>query len=97
MLHTNDILAVVAAIFITEGGNNAKVPYGILSCKVQSANEARAICTRTVIHAAKDFRADNISTNFIVRLSNRYCPPSCDPKGNKNWRRNMIAILKPKI
>jgi hypothetical protein len=27
-------------------------------------------------------------------LADRYCPPSADPIGNRNWRRNITLILK---
>jgi hypothetical protein len=30
-----------------------------------------------------------VTTTFINSLGDRYCPASCDPAGNKNWKRNV--------
>lgn len=28
------------------------------------------------------------------RLADRYCPPSVDPAGNRNWKRNIHKLIK---
>jgi hypothetical protein len=37
----------------------------------------------------KRYGSDEVTTAFIDSLANRYCPVSCDPDGNKNWKRNV--------
>jgi hypothetical protein len=75
------------AIWIAEGGNAAKSPYGILDGKQHDPAEARSICIRTIRHAARGWRGSD--RGFIQHLSDKYCPPSVDLQGNRNWRRNV--------
>ena len=79
------------AIYQAEGGSKAKVPYGILAVKVSGSNEARRVCIRTIRTAQKSFKGNN-DTAFIRVLSQKYCPPQCDLKGNRNWIRNVTQI-----
>jgi len=78
------------AIRITEGNTN----YGILSVKTHNP---RQICKNTVRNTFKRFvaRGGNPSDlkGFITFLGNRYCPPSVDPIGNRNWIQNMEELL----
>ncbi len=67
------------------------MPYGILSVKVRSKEEARRVCIRTIRHAARDFPG-GVPLEFISYLGNRYCPASVDLKGNVRWKRNVAAI-----
>lgn len=82
------------AIFVTEGGPRARVPYGILSVKVRDASEARAVCVRTVAHSLARWQAAGQPGDFVDWLAATYCPASADPVGNRNWRRNMRMILE---
>lgn len=87
---------IVDAIYRVEGGAKTKHPYGILSVHTSSKSEAREVCARTVRHAERDFRYDEKASDrmFITFLADRYCPASADPQGNKNWKVNMIRILR---
>lgn len=38
-----------------------------------------------------------VPPSFVDFLSNRYCPPSVDPVGNRNWRSNMKFFLKKSL
>ena len=82
------------AIKTTEGNPN----YGILSVKCDLRHECRQICKRTVLHAWRDYLSKSPlktpqAVDFIRFLGNRYCPPSVDPIGNRNWIKNMEALL----
>jgi hypothetical protein len=33
---------------------------------------------------------------FTDWMADRWCPPSTDPVGNRNWKRNIKALLNPK-
>jgi hypothetical protein len=93
MLTSNQCEQVVAAIYRTEGGEKTKHPYGVLT-HYQHTTPHDA-CFNTVMHAAKDWRVVKVDRAFVYMLADRYCPPSCDPTGNKNWKVNMVRILNP--
>ena len=97
MILTSNILnSIVCAIYITEGGALTKHPYGIMSVKTDNA---RCTCEITVKHKFDKFCIAGGATEyqFIQFLGNRYCPVKSDPIGNRNWKRNMIKILKLKL
>jgi hypothetical protein len=87
---------IASAIFITEGGAKAKVPYGVLSVKVKNEVEARRVCINTVKHAWRDFEAGDGIGDFISFLADRYCPKKTDPAGNAAWKKNMKKLWKRK-
>jgi len=84
---------ITDAIYIAEGGSKAKVPYGILSIKT---NNPRQICLNTVRNHRKRHSDHKCGLDFITCLGNRYCPPSADPRGNKNWIRNVTRLIEGK-
>jgi len=84
------ISALVAAIYLAEGGSHTSHPYGILS--VHTTNP-RSVCLRTVEHALQEYPTHHIDKGFINFLANKYCPPSVDKKGNKNWKHNVRILL----
>ena len=43
-----DANRIADAIYKVEGGSKAKAPYGILSIRVSSTDDARRICTNTI-------------------------------------------------
>ncbi len=71
------------AIYLAEGGRKTRHPYGVLSIK--TANPRR-ICINTINNRIKawDGRSD-----FITFLALKYCPPSADPVGHRNWIKNV--------
>lgn len=91
---------IADAIFIAEGGKKAKVPYGILSVAVKDADEARKICLttlqRTWVRYREHRQREFYQGCYIDFLADRYCPPSVDPQGNLNWKKNVKQILLTK-
>jgi len=85
---------IADAIWHVEGGRKARVPYGILAVPVRSQAEARRVCLNTVRNTWERWEADGNPGDFLDYLANRYVPPSVDPVGNRNWRRNIRARLK---
>ncbi len=71
------------AIYLAEGGHKTKHPYGILSIK--TANP-RQVCIRTITNRLKTWDGKG---SFIAYLGVKYCPPSADPIGHRNWVRNV--------
>ncbi len=94
--YTNSQIA--DAIFLTEGGNRAKVPYGILSVKVKDANEARQVCLNTIRNQRKRHASHTCNLTYLECLAKRYAPikgATNDPTGlNKNWLSNIRYFLK---
>lgn len=81
------------AIFTAEGGFRARVPYGILSVPVRDAAEARQVCLRTIQRTHNRWLDAGQPGYFVHYLADRYCPPSADPVGNRNWKANVTRIL----
>ena len=65
--------------------------YGVKTVKVRHEAEARAVCLRTIRHAWRDWDGRG---SFVFFSADRYCPPSVDPIGNRNWRRNVEIIMR---
>ena len=84
---------IADAIYRAEGGSAAKVPYGILSVRVQNKEEARRVCLNTIRNNWQRWMDAGKPGDFIDFLGNRYCPPSADPVGNRNWRQNVKLFL----
>jgi hypothetical protein len=99
---------ILAAIYQAEGGARAQYLYGIRSVKYKNAQEARAICLRTIRNNRARYRKylDGTRTrkggeffravsyaDFLEFLGNRYCPPGLGGV-NRYWLRNVRKILE---
>lgn len=80
------------AIYRAEGGAKARVPYGILSVKVANEAEARRVCENTIRNNWKRWQAAGSKGRFVDFLADRYCPPSADRAGNRNWKNNVSKL-----
>lgn len=76
------------AIYIAEGGVKTKYPYGIKS--VHTTNP-RQVCINTIEHTYKRWKRKQCFVDF---LADTYCPVSCDPVGNLNWKLNIRKLIK---
>lgn len=83
---------LLASIRRTEGGDNAKVHYGILSTPTKGEADAKRIAMNTVKNNYKRWNTAGQPGSYIDFLASRYVPESVDPTGNKNWRKNVPAI-----
>lgn len=80
---------VVDAIYVIEGGQRAKVAYGICSVKVSSAVEARQVCLNTVRNNYRRWKNHKgPQESFRSFLGKRYCPPQLGGD-NRYWLRNL--------
>lgn len=84
---------IVDAIYRAEGGSRAKVPYGILSVRVSTLEDARAVCYTTVQRNHDRWLKAGRPGEYLDFLADRYCPPSADAVGNKNWKRNVRHFI----
>lgn len=66
-------------------------PYGIKSVKTDNP---RQVCINTVRNNIRRWNERGGMGCFIDFLGDRYCPASCDPDGNRNWKRNAKKRLK---
>ena len=89
-----DAERIADAIYRVEGGAKAKVPYGILSIPVKNEAHARRICLNTIRNNHKRWIAAGKPGDYLDFLADRYCPPSADPVGNRNWKRNIKQLTK---
>jgi hypothetical protein len=88
-----EINRMVAAIYRIEGGDKARVPYGILSVKVKDKESARRVCYNTVRNNYVRWTKSGKPDDFAKFIAARYCPPSADAVGHKNWVNNFRKIV----
>lgn len=87
-----DANRIADAIYRVEGGSKAKAPYGILSIKVSSEQQARKICINTIKNNHTRWINAGRPGKYLDFLADRYCPKAHDPVGNRNWKRNIRRI-----
>ena len=73
---------IVDAIYIIEGGDKTKYPYGIKSIDTKGNKEyARKICYNTVKNNWIRWQRAGSNGNYLDFLGNKYCPQSVDYQG----------------
>ena len=80
------------AIYRAEGGDKARVPYGVLSVKVKDKADARRITITSINNNIKRWDKAGKHGTFIDFMANRWCPVASDPVGNRNWKNNVRKI-----
>lgn len=95
-LSEGEMERIADAIYIIEGGTNARAPYGILSIKVRDTEHARQICLNTIRNNHARWVKSGQKGKFLDFLADRYCPKSEDAVGNRNWKRNIRQVLNSK-
>lgn len=81
------------AIYRAEGGNRARTPYGVLSVKTK---DARKVTLNSIQNNHARWEKAGRPCSFIRYMGRRWCPPSADPVGHKNWVRNVTKIYHQK-
>lgn len=84
------------AIYLAEGGAKAKAPYGVLSIKTDSAEQARRITINSIRNNWKRWEKAGRPGEFVDFMADRWCPKSADPIGNRNWKKNVKYYLNHK-
>lgn len=82
---------IADAIYKLEGGNKTAYPYGIKSIKTSNPRE---VCKTTIRNNYQRWQKAGSKGDFLDFLADRYCPPSCDSQGNKNWKINIHRLVK---
>ena len=88
-----EVARIVSAIWRLEGGDKTRHPYGVLSVKVASKEEARKVTERSVRNNWARWQAAGAPGEFCDFMAARWVPVASDPQGNANWRRNFRAIV----
>lgn len=88
---------VVSSIYIIEGGNKTKYPFGVRSINTDRDYEkAKRICSNTVSNQFIRWQKWGKTNSFEESLAKRYCPVGAndDPTGlNKHWLGNLRREL----
>lgn len=84
---------MAAAIYRAEGGAKAKSPYGVLSVNVKNKADAERVTKISIRNNLKRWNSSNKSKDFIDFMADRWCPIAADPVGNKNWKKNVKAMM----
>ncbi|MDO8611121.1 MAG: hypothetical protein Q7R95_11400 [bacterium] len=85
---------IVKSIYIIEGKNKTKYPFGIKSIETNGNYEkSKRICEKTVENNWIRWQKLGKTNDFIEFLGNRYCPQSADKQGNINWIKNLKYYL----
>jgi hypothetical protein len=86
-----NVNALVQAIYIAEGGRNARKPYGILSVPCSTFPDCERVCRNTVRNNIARWEKAGRPEDYISFLGNRYAPISSHPL-NRNWIPNVKKI-----
>lgn len=89
---TIDVERMADAIYRAEGGDKARVHYGVLSVKVKDKADARRICINSIRNNIKRWDKAGKPGTFVSFMADRWCPVASDPVGNRNWKKNVQAI-----
>jgi hypothetical protein len=92
-LSTQEINKIVDIIYIIEGSDKTKYPYGIKSISTRNKEHARQICYNTVRNNYVRWKSSSSEKDFITFLGDRYCPKEADKKGNEHWIKNLKYYL----
>lgn len=82
------------AIYIAEGGAKTRFPYGVKSIKTRNAAHARQITINSINNNWRRWEQAAKPGEFITFMATRWCPPSADPQGHKNWIKNVNRLMK---
>lgn len=64
------------AIYIAEGKDLARQPYGIETIECNTEQACRKICLNTIRNQKKRYEKSDKKLSFLESLARRYCPPN---------------------
>jgi hypothetical protein len=94
-LNSYNVEKLVSAIYLAEGGERSKKPFGILSVPCSDYTSCKKICTNTVRNNLKRWEKAGKPGDYLEFLAKRYAPigVSNDPRNlNQNWYSNVKKI-----
>ena len=75
-------------IYVIEGKEQARQPYGIETIKCNSKKDCKQICLHTINNNIKRFKNQSKENDFLTFLAKKYCPPNW-----KIWLKNLKWYL----
>lgn len=82
-----DDYLILLAIRKAENGRK-NLEFGVMNPKANNLDRQAGFAAATIM--AQHKRQPQLRGQaFINSLADRYCPPSCDPIGNANWKKNV--------
>lgn len=89
------------AIYRAEGGTKTRYPYGVksinppanLKTRVELELWARRITINSIRNNWRRWEQAGKPGEFVPFMARRWCPPSADPIGHRNWVRNVSALI----
>ena len=91
---------VANAIYLAEGGERTRHPYGVLSVRVSGEVEARRVCLNSIRNSRHRWERAGRPGDWLVYFGQRWCPVGAenDPAGfNQNWVRNVRYFLDKEV
>jgi len=89
---------ICRAIYIIEGGNNTKYPYGIKSVKCERKEDCKKVCYNTVENNKVRYEQYGYKeyATYLEFLASRYCPIEETNKNDlcRNWLPNLKFYLE---
>ena len=90
---------IVRAIYLAEGGEKTKYPFGIRSVKCDGYKDCEKVCYNTVKNNRKRYKEywHKSYPDFLSFLASRYCPIGAenDPTNlNRHWIKNVRFFLE---
>ena len=92
---------ICQAIFLAEGGNKTKYPYGIRSVTCETKEECKRVCLNTVRNNRVRFKQYGFKRHktYLDFLASRYAPTTgnlrpAEKKLNVNWLSNVRYFLE---
>ena len=98
----NYLNKIVKSIYLIEGGQNSKFPFGIKSIETkENYKKAKRICENTVRNNWIRFNKLNKIEKekyhcYLDFLASHYCPKSYDLIGHQNWIKNIHHFIGDK-
>ena len=83
-----DAKELCSIIYIIEGKEKARQPFGIETIECKTFKKCQQICYNTVNNNKVRFKNQNEEKDFLVFLSKRYCYPNW-----KIWLKNLKYYL----
>ena len=83
------------AIYVIEGAEKTRHPYGILSVPCNGEADCRDVCLNTVENTFTSWQADGSQGDFLEALARRYAPVNSDTDNGTNqyWLKNVKYYL----
>lgn len=84
LINSNDFERLADAIYLAEGAERARQPYGIETIECRTEKACRRVCLKTIKNNFNRWQKARKPGDFLAFLSKRYCP-----KNNEVWLKNV--------